>query len=82
MRMVAARIRPLGINRTQARRAVQIKAIAVGQACQRENSMFLIEMFDDAGFAEALGYIFRRLVALERIDYFEADQIIDPHFDG
>lgn len=42
--------------------------------------MLLIEMLDDAGFAEALGNVFRWLVALERIDYFEPDQIIDPHF--
>lgn len=82
MRVVAAGIRPARIYRAKARLSVQVKAIAVGQACQREYSMLLIEMFDDAGFAEAFGNVFRRLVALERIDYFEPDQIIDPHFDG
>ncbi len=82
MRMVAARIRTRAIYRAEAGLAVQVKTVAVGQAGQGEDSTLLIEMFDDAGFAEALGNIFGWLVALEHIDYFEPDQIIDPHFDG
>lgn len=82
MRMVAARIRTLGIYGAEAGLAVQVETIAVGQAGQSEDSTLLIEMFDDAGLAESLGNVFWRLVALERIDYFEADQIVDPHFDG
>lgn len=81
MRMVAAGIWALGVHRAQAGLAIQVEAIAVGQARQRENTAFLIEVLDDAGFAEALGNVFCGFVTLEGIHHFKAYQVIDPHFD-
>jgi len=82
MRMVAAGIRALGIHRAQTCLAIKVEAIAIGEAGQREDAALLVEVFDDPGFAQTFGNVLRWFVTLEGIDQFQANQVIDAHFDG
>ena len=79
-RVVAAGVRALGIDRAKPGLAVQIETVAIGQAGQREDLVLVIEVLDDARLAQALGDVLRRLVALEGIDQFQADQVVEAHF--
>jgi len=81
MRVVAAGIGALGIDRAQACLAIEVKTVSVGQSGQSEDAVLLIEMFNEAFFAQAFGDALERLVTLEGVDHFEADQVIDPHLD-
>ncbi len=82
MRMVAAGVRALGVDRAQACLAIEEEAIAVGQAGQGEDAVLLVEVLDDAGFAQALGNVLWWFVTLEGIDQLQANQVIETHFDG
>lgn len=81
MRVVAAGIGALGIDRAQACLAIEVKTVSVGQPGQGEDAVLLIEMFNEAFFGQAFGDALERLVTLESVDHFEADQVIDPHLD-
>ena len=80
MRMVAAGVRALGVDGAQSGFAIEIEAVTVSQAGQREDPVLLVEMLDDAGFAQTLGHVLGWLVTLKGIDHFQTDQVIDPYF--
>ena len=80
MRVVAASVRALGIDRAQASLAIEVETVPVGQSREGENAVLLIEVFDEAFLAQAFGNTLQRLVTLEGIDHLEADQVINAYF--
>ncbi|RMS34356.1 hypothetical protein ALP71_103056 [Pseudomonas coronafaciens pv. garcae] len=80
LRMVAAGVRALFVDGTQAAFAVQVQAVVVAHALQREDFRLLIVTLDDAFFLQALGDVLGRVAALELIDDADADQVLDLHF--
>jgi len=81
MWMVAASVWPLGIDRAQTSLAIEVETVSVGQSCQGENPVLLIEVLDEAFFAQAFGNALEGLVTLEGVDNLKADQVIDPYLD-
>ncbi|RMP82060.1 hypothetical protein ALQ15_116322 [Pseudomonas syringae pv. actinidiae] len=79
-RVVAAGVRALVIDGAQAAFTVQIQAVVVAHALQREDFRLLVVTLDDAFFLQTFGDVLRRIAALELIDDADADQVLDLHF--
>jgi len=63
--MIAAGVGSFGVHRAQAGLAIKVEAVAIGHAGQGEDPGLLIEVPNDAGFAQALCDLLRGLIALE-----------------
>ncbi|EKG30181.1 hypothetical protein Pav631_4611 [Pseudomonas avellanae BPIC 631] len=79
-RMVAAGVRALFIDGAQPAFAVQVQAVVIAHALQREDFRLLVVTLDDAFLLQTLGDVLRRIATFELIDDADADQVLDLHF--
>ena len=75
LRVVAAGVRALFIDRAAAGLRVQIAAIAVRALRERKDAVLEIEMADDAGFLQFFRDLLRRFAGFEFIDHAHAHEV-------
>ena len=80
-RVVAARVGALLIDGAHARFAVQVQAVVVAHALQREDARLLVETFHNPFFLQTLGDVLRRVAHLELVNDADADQVFDFDLD-
>ena len=78
--VIAAGVGATLVNRAQAGLRIQIQAVAIGAARQREDAVLEIEMLDDARLLQALGDLLGVFAQLEFIDHADSYQIGQFHF--
>ncbi len=66
--VIAASLGSFVINSTAACTAIQIQAVTTGMLTERINTLFEIDVRDDAGFAQAFGDGFGCILQFKGID--------------
>lgn len=80
LRVIAAGVRTVFIDRALPCLGVQKAAVAIGPTCQREKTVAEIEVLDHAHFLQALGQLFRVGFQVELVNHVHAHQITRADF--